>query len=242
MNEIRIAWGVTGSGTFIRDIFKLMLELKSRFKEFKISTYLSRAAEEVIRIYGLLKYLNLISPGGYYEEVITEDIAGKSCVYSGRFNMGRYRMLVIAPATSNTVAKIVYGIADTIVTTIAAQALKSNTPLLILPSDVSTETEVPCYIDRVICNKCMRCINICPYNAIELIDEYPRINLLKCYGCRVCEENCPVNAIKCFHKIRITIRDIDSENIKRLTMMNNVTVVDNVRELESKILELAGVK
>jgi flavoprotein len=47
--------------------------------------------------------------------------------------------LVIAPATSNTVAKCVLGIADSLASNFFAQAGKSRVPILVLPTDVSPE-------------------------------------------------------------------------------------------------------
>lgn len=44
-------------------------------------------------------------------------------------------MLIIAPATANTVAKIVHGIADTLVTNAVSQTAKGDTPIYILPVD-----------------------------------------------------------------------------------------------------------
>ena len=49
--------------------------------------------------------------------------------------MGHYDFLLIAPATANTVAKIVYGIADTLVTNTVSQTAKGKTPIFILPVD-----------------------------------------------------------------------------------------------------------
>ncbi len=53
----------------------------------------------------------------------------------GRLQMGYYDSLLIAPATANTVAKIVSGIADTLVTNAVAQTAKGKTPIYILPAD-----------------------------------------------------------------------------------------------------------
>jgi len=41
----------------------------------------------------------------------------------------------VAPATSNTVAKFVHGISDTIVTNLFAQAGKVKLPIIVLPTD-----------------------------------------------------------------------------------------------------------
>jgi flavoprotein len=60
--------------------------------------------------------------------------------------MGYYDFLLIAPATANTVAKIVYGIADTLVTNAVSQTAKGNTPIFILPVDQkrgSVKTSAP---------------------------------------------------------------------------------------------------
>jgi len=233
--NINIAWGVTGSGTFLRETFEVFKRIKRDFN-VRITTFLSKAAEEVVRIYGLKDALDVVSPGGYYQEVITEVNAGVSCVYSGRFTLGRYKALFIAPATSNTVAKIICGISDTVVTTIVSQAIKGAVPVYILPSDVSEETTIPCYIDRRSCIGCMECIDVCPYKAISLVESLPRINLLKCYGCRVCEEICPVNAISCFEKAKIKIRDVDRENINKLKTLDGITVI----EKPSSILKIVG--
>jgi len=235
--DVRIAWGVTGSGTYLRETFDVMLSLKEKYN-VKITTFLSEAAEEVIRIYGLSDLLSKISPGGYYEEVITTSNTGKSCVHSGRFNRGQYKLLIVSPATSNTVAKIVYGIADTIVTTIVSQALKGGTPVIILPSDLSTETTIPCRIDRDKCNACMVCIDGCPYKAIDVVEGKPRINLLVCRGCMKCVTICSEGAIKCWERISIKVRRLDLENISKLREIEGIHVISNPREIISKFIAL----
>ena len=208
----------------------------------KITTYMSKAGEEVARMYGILDRINEISPGGHYEEIITENVAGASCTYSGRFMLGRYRLLAIAPATSNTVAKIVYGISDTVITTIASQALKGGVPVIILPSDIAEETEVPCYIDRERCTNCMECLDKCPYGAISELDSVPILDLMKCHGCRICELICPEKAIFCFQKAKIKVRDVDRKNIESLRKMEGVTVVESPNQLENAIDLILGEK
>ena len=63
----------------------------------------------------------------------------------GRFYQGRYARLVVAPATSNTVAKMVCGISDTLVTNIYAQAGKCRVPSIVFACDTAPamETEAP---------------------------------------------------------------------------------------------------
>ncbi len=47
---------------------------------------------------------------------------------------GRADLLLIAPATANTVGKIAYGIDDTTVTSFATTALGSDVPVMIVPA------------------------------------------------------------------------------------------------------------
>ncbi|HDM23817.1 hypothetical protein DRO02_03040 [archaeon] len=49
-------------------------------------------------------------------------------------------------------------------------------------------------IDASKCIKCMRCIEYCPYDAIEL-KEFPQVNQMLCEGCGVCKIVCPVKAV-----------------------------------------------
>ena len=49
--------------------------------------------------------------------------------------MGKYAFLLIAPATSNTVAKIANSIGDTMLTNAAIMSLKAFVPVYIAPTD-----------------------------------------------------------------------------------------------------------
>ena len=63
----------------------------------------------------------------------------------GLFYHGHYHRLIIAPATSNTVAKMVWGVADTLITNIYAQAGKCRIPSIVFACDTEPvmETEAP---------------------------------------------------------------------------------------------------
>ena len=54
---------------------------------------------------------------------------------AGQLQVGSFEFLLIAPATSNTVAKIAVGIADSLLTNSAAMALKGGIPVYVMPSD-----------------------------------------------------------------------------------------------------------
>lgn len=128
MGEKRIAWAITGSGHFLVECVKQLNCYEN------LDVFLSRAAEEVIRMYRLWEAIHS-GPARIYREV------GASAPYAGRFSMGIYRVLVIAPATSNSVAKFVHGISDTLVTNLFAQAGKSRVPIIVLPTDTAPEME-----------------------------------------------------------------------------------------------------
>jgi flavoprotein len=49
--------------------------------------------------------------------------------------IGNFDIFIVCPATGNTVAKIVSGIADTLITNSVAQAAKANIPIYVMPVD-----------------------------------------------------------------------------------------------------------
>ena len=59
----------------------------------------------------------------------------------GRLFSGMYRLLVVAPATSNSIAKFINGISDTLVTNLLAQAGKARIPIVVLPTDLAPEMD-----------------------------------------------------------------------------------------------------
>ncbi len=126
MSEQRIAWAITGAGHFLADCAARLLSYSN------VDAYLSRAAEEVIRMYHLQGCLQ--GPG---LRVRRETLASSPAVAG--FARGAYRVLVVAPATSNSVAKFVCGISDSLVSNLFAQAGKSRVPIVVLPTDLARE-------------------------------------------------------------------------------------------------------
>lgn len=126
MNEQRIAWAITGAGHFLADCAARVLQHGA------VDVYLSRAANEVIRMYGLERCLQ-----GERLRVRRETLASSPAVAG--FARGLYRALVVAPATSNSVAKFVCGISDSLVSNLFAQAGKSRVPIIVLPTDLGPE-------------------------------------------------------------------------------------------------------
>jgi flavoprotein len=128
----RIAWAITGSGHYLQECLDLAAELP------QVDLFLSAAGAEVLQAYG--------QPVKQLKErfrVFRDNAASAPPV--GLFYEGVYRLLVIAPATSNSVAKMVCGISDSLVTNVYAQAGKCRVPSIVFACDVAPEmdTEAP---------------------------------------------------------------------------------------------------
>jgi len=128
MSSPRLAWAITGSGHYIEECLEFMLKLENT------DLYLSQAGEEVLKMYG----------------VSLPDIINKLPVYRdkaassppvGRFYTGYYHTFVMAPTTSNTMAKCVLGIADSLVTNLYSQAGKCRVESIVYPCDIAAEME-----------------------------------------------------------------------------------------------------
>lgn len=131
MPRARWGWALTGSGHFFTESLELIRGLDA------VDLFVSRAAAEVVRMYKAK--LNL--PAG--TRIFRDTTASAAPV--GRFYEGFYHTLVIAPATSNTVAKCVLGISDTLATNVFAQAGKCRVPAIVFACDSAPEllTEAP---------------------------------------------------------------------------------------------------
>ncbi|MDO9096981.1 MAG: dihydromethanopterin reductase (acceptor) [Candidatus Methanoperedens sp.] len=226
---MNLAWGITGAGHFLRESFEVFKELKQKNPELKITTFLSRAGEEVVRMYGLTNELSNISGGGYLEECFYEREQGASFPKTGRFLLQKYDALVISPATSNTTAKLACGIADTLVTNAAAQAVKGGVQVFIVPVDIEgkIESKMPYFIDRGICMKCELCppAQECPGQAIT-----DQIDLLKCEGCGLCVRLCSYGAIR-GGLAKLKVRDVDSKNVRILGKLEGIRILNHPQKI-----------
>ena len=122
----RVAWGITGAGHFLDQCVEMLLA------HDQADVFLSGAGAQVLKMYGL--YDRLRECG--HTLFLDEDAASFPAV---RTYGGRYDLVVIAPATSNTVAKMVCGISDGLVTNLFASAGKNRLPVVVLPCDVAGE-------------------------------------------------------------------------------------------------------
>ena len=104
------AWVLTGSGHFFNESIELINYIKD------VDIFVSKAAEEVLVMYK--------KKGKISKEIKIYRDNSASSVSVGKFYKNHYHTLVMAPTSSNTVAKCVYGISDSLASNIFAQAGK----------------------------------------------------------------------------------------------------------------------
>ncbi len=125
---IKLLWGITGAGDLLPEVFQIMEEM-AKTRHLEITAVLSKSAVKVVRWYRLSNKLENISSKVLREKDSNTPFLG------GAIQTGTFNCLVIAPATANTVAKLVNGIADTLITNAVAQAGKAGVNTYILPVD-----------------------------------------------------------------------------------------------------------
>lgn len=123
----RWGWALTGSGHFFKECLRLVGDLD------EVDLFVSKAASEVVRMYR--QELKLPRTARIFRDTTA------SAAPVGLFYYGNYHTLVLAPATSNTVAKCVFGISDTLVTNVFAQAGKCRVPAIVFACDTAPELE-----------------------------------------------------------------------------------------------------
>ncbi len=129
----RLAWAITGSGHYLRECLDIIHSLDD------VDLFLSKAAAEVLQQYG---YTHNV--GKVYQDKTASSVPVEL------FYEGKYHTLVIAPATSNTIAKMVCGISDNLVTNLYAQAGKTRVPSIIFACDTAPELESDAPRDHVV--------------------------------------------------------------------------------------------
>lgn len=125
----RWAWALTGSGHYFAESLAIVRALED------VDLFVSRAAAEVIRMY---KTDMSLPKGARVYHDTSASAAPVAMLYHGA-----YHTVVMAPATSNTVAKCVLGISDTLVTNVFAQAGKCRVPAIVFACDSAPEMDTP---------------------------------------------------------------------------------------------------
>ena len=123
MDKKRIAWCITGSGHYLKESIDLMLTLEN------VDLYLSKAGEEVLKWYdydlSIFKKNNI---------KIFKDVTASASPVSLLYE-SVYKLVVISPATSNTIALMAQGVSNTLVTNMFAQAGKCEVESLVFACD-----------------------------------------------------------------------------------------------------------
>jgi archaeoflavoprotein AfpA len=133
----KVAWGITGSGDKLIETFDVMKEIREDYADgLEVEVFLSKAGEQVAKYYRLMDRLR-----ESFERVWVERNANAPFL-AGRLQLGEFDFLLVAPATSNTVAKLSHGISDTMLTNGAIQGLKALVPVYVMPVDYREGTTV----------------------------------------------------------------------------------------------------
>jgi archaeoflavoprotein AfpA len=131
----KVAWGITGAGDKIQEIVDTMKDLKKQSEDvLEIDVYLSKAAETMLKFYRLDEELKKSFAK------VTVESNSNSPFLAGLMQSHKYEFLLIFPASSNTVAKLVNGIGDTLLTNSAIMSLKAFVPVWVMPVDYKEST------------------------------------------------------------------------------------------------------
>jgi len=126
----KVAWGITGAGDKIAEFIETMKQIKKEWEDtVEIHVFLSKAAETVLKFYNLETTLR-----ESFEKVQVE-VNANAPFLAAWMQMGKYEFLLIAPATSNSVAKIANGIGDTMLTNTVIMSLKAFKQVYVVPTD-----------------------------------------------------------------------------------------------------------
>lgn len=130
MAKPKIAWGITGAGDKIEETVQVMMELKDKYEEqIDIEVFVSKAGDQVIKYYEISHEIET-----RFDKVWVE-INANSPFLAGNIQLGKYKFMLVAPGTSNTVAKIALRMGDTLISNAAIMGQKADIPLYILPAD-----------------------------------------------------------------------------------------------------------
>ena len=128
----KLIWGITGTGYLLDECIDLMKELQEEHN-VNLTVILTKEGAAVVKWYK--KWLSLTEVVKRVKVEKTPNIP----FYAGPLQLGKYDMFLVCPVSANSVAKIVYGIADTLITNCVAQAIKGGMIVHIFPSDQDLE-------------------------------------------------------------------------------------------------------
>ncbi len=124
MNDVKkIAWCITGSGHYLKESIEIMLTLQN------VDLFLSKAGEEVLKWYDY-NLDDFKSKGIKIFKDVTKSSAPVSLLYEDI-----YKLVIVSPTTSNTIAQMTYGFSDNLVTNMFAQAGKCKIHCIVFACD-----------------------------------------------------------------------------------------------------------
>jgi len=131
----KVAWGITGAGDKIAEYIAVMKSVQKEYADtVEIQVFLSKAADLV------LKYYRLEDDVKQSFSKVRVELNSNAPFLAAWMQMRKYEFLLIAPATSNTVAKIANGIGDTMLTNATIMSLKAFAPVYVAPTDYKEGT------------------------------------------------------------------------------------------------------
>ena len=130
--SFKLMWGITGTGYVLQESINLMKELQENYN-VDLTIILSKEGAAVVKWYK--KWLPLTEIVKKVKVEKTPNIP----FYAGPLQLGQYDMFLVCPVSANSVAKITYGIADSLITNCVAQAIKGGVKVYLFPSDQDLE-------------------------------------------------------------------------------------------------------
>jgi archaeoflavoprotein AfpA len=137
MAKRKVAWGITGAGDKIEETVNAMLDINDDFKDrVEIEVFISKAGDQVVKYYEISREIETAFNNIWVE------INANSPFLAGNIQLGKYEFMLVAPGTSNTVAKIALRMGDTLIANAAIMGQKADVPLYILPADIEEGTTI----------------------------------------------------------------------------------------------------
>lgn len=136
----KVVWGITGSGDEINEILDTMIDLRDKFRDVEIRVYVSKAGEQVLRMYSIFDGVQAAFP-----RVKVEKNSNLPFLI-GELQSHKFDFMIVAPATSNTTAKMALGLGDSLISNAVNMATKAKIPVYVLPCEIgegSTFTVLP---------------------------------------------------------------------------------------------------
>ena len=124
----KLIWGITGTGYLLKECIDLMRELQEDFN-VDLTVILTKEGAAVVKWYK--QWLTLTETVKKVKIEKTPNIP----FYAGPLQLGKFDIFLVCPVSANTIAKIAYGLADTLITNCVAQAIKGSMDVHLFPAD-----------------------------------------------------------------------------------------------------------